>query len=292
MRLALAYVHMEQFYVGGLLKRAARRLGLDVVSAGPAAGSWIESAPPEAEWRPDIEMSAPGPLPVETDALVNVDQGDGFYCTAPRGIPVAHVFTEGNEGEYARATSSEARAVWALQPFKDVARPTDVRWLEWGYDPGHTPVTPAAATRPVDFVLRGSTGYGHRQELARAFRGTVDPLADVGPPVARAEWGSRMRRACMTLQDHRVPAVPGRIADAVVSGCLVLSVPNAVMPVYLPRGYVEIAERDPETVAAAIRAWSPIERRGDVVAHAQRLVAGHTWDNQLLRVLGSIGVVA
>lgn len=292
MRIALAYVHMHQSYVGGLLRRAARRLGLDVVTIGPAEGSWIGGAPVEDGWEPDVEVPsrAPCPLTVEVDALINVNQGDGFYAVPLTNVPVAHVFTEGNEGEYAQSLPARARAVWSLQPWKVIVRPPDVRWLEWGYDPEHTPLTPARADRPIDLHLRGSA-YTHRLDWrARWHRENPDLNMVLDGPVARGLWGAELLRSKMVLQDHRVPAIPGRITDAVMAGALVLSLPNPIMDIFLPRAYVPVATAD--EVPDAVRAHQAIDSRAGIIERAQQLVAHLTWDNQLLRVLASIGVRA
>ena len=299
MKLALAYVHQHQSYLGGLLRRAAKRLGIEVVTIGPKNGSWIGNAPIEDGWEPDIECGHVG-LPVESlghfDVLINVDQGDGFYLTSTR-VPIAHCFTEGNSGEYERGVKSGAAAMWSCMPLKDAGkRIPGLLYLQWGYDSQLTWLTDCSyshSSRAIDFTLHGS--WSERRQAyvdAIASRGL---RVDAGPPLSRAEWGQTLRDAKITLCDGDESYLTGRIVDAMASGCLVLAKPSPVMDMIAPRGYVAITPLPdgrivPENVADVVMEYLPWRKRLPITEQAQQCVAHLSYDNQLLRILGSVGV--
>jgi len=293
--IGISYVHRDQFYLGGLLKRAGQRLGVSMFSIGPKEGSWIEAAPTEPDNAPDllVEDRKPFTLPSEVDekidALINVCQGDNFYCISKK--PTVHVFTEGNPGEYDDARACNAKAVWSCMPRKETGLLQSGLWyLQWGYDPEYTPMTPPGTERPVDFGFYGSTGYEHRKKMFPDWARENDLVVHTGPPMSRSAWGANLRMTKTTFHDHWVNVLSGRIVDAVASGVLMMSIPQPVMDVLLPRGYVRL--KTFHEVPGVVRAFKAIENRGPIVEQAQRAIAGLSWDDQFVRILGSIGVQA
>ena len=303
MRIALAYVHMHQSYLGGLFKRAAKRLGIEVVSLGPRATSWVYNAPVEEGWEPDRTVDEPGAcLSVwapggHFDALINVDQGDGFYLTEFARTPTAHVFTEGNPGEYDRARRSGASAVWSCMPLKDEGRlQAGLHHLDWGYDVEHTRVETNLFDehRPFDVSFRGSSN-AHRDQIVSVLK-RAGLTVDAGPPLSRTQWGVSLEYSKFSLCDHDQNFLTGRIVDSMAAGAVVLALAQPCMDLLAPRGYVPVARGadgrpDPQDVADVARAWllAP-QRRYAVAQRARDAVRGLSWDDQLLRILGSVGV--
>lgn len=298
MRLVLAYTHLYPSYLGGLLRRAARRLGINVTTVGPRGGQWIHGTPEEPGWEPDIQVLAQQRLEdiieVTPDTiLINVDQGDGFYLVAPPGVPCAWVCTEGNPGEYERASLCNAQAVWSCMPRKPAGRMAPgLLHLGFGWDNEHTSLTSIDAHRPIDFTLHGSWSE-KRQSFVDAL--TTDLSRECGAPLSREVWGKTLQRSKVTICDHEPGYTSGRIVDAMISGCLVLALPSAEMDMLAPRGYVQLSGKlnvdiDPKEVVELVREYRDFEKRKPILERAQRSVMHLSYDDQLLRILGSIGV--
>ena len=296
MRLILAYKHCYPSYLGGLLRRAAKRLRLPVVTIGPVQGQWIHDTPEEEGWRPDVEVpDQPGQY-FETrsgDVIINVDQGDGFYALPTNKVPVAWCFTEGNPSEYDKAIG-RADVIWSCMPRKPAGMQLPgLHHLSWSYDSEFTPLYPIQHEhRVVDVSLRGSWG-SHRQRFVDAF--TSDISYDCGAPLSRAAWGKSLQNACITIADHEPGYLSGRIIDAMASGCLVFALRSDEMDILSPKGYVVLSGKknsdiDPQEIVAKIHEYRDIEKRGPIAERAQRHVAGLDYESQLLRILGSVGI--
>lgn len=304
MKLVLTYSHYDQLYVGGLLKRAAKRLGIDVISVGPKIGSWTP-APKEEDSDPDVETGS-GSVDLSTygvlrngDALVTVDQSTGFLPHSTT-MPHAVVQTESNDGELERARGiADPDALWSLMPMKPTARYTPgLLHLEWGYDQIHTPLTdPMLLPRGVDFSLRG-TPNDYRIKLQKAFDEKLPHVkATFGTCTTRQVWGDELCCSKITLCDHDEDFLSGRVVDAMAAGCLVLAKPSPSMDMLAPGGYVPIrkgaTDKWPDiglVVGQVCYYLTETAERAKIVRRAQEFVARLTWDNQLLRILGSIGV--
>lgn len=302
LHVVLAYVAMSQNYLGGIFRQAAQRLGIRTTAVGPAHGRWLHDAPEEPGWEPDVVTgyAAPHVMSPEfwggVDALINVDQGDGFYIQPPGNVPTAHCFTESNPTEHRRAV--DANAIWSGMPHKPEGKATPgLLHLDWGYNPVHTPIDAPLSdlARPVDFTLHGSWSE-HRNSVLDAVQ-AAGLSVSYGPPRSREAWGKTLCEAKMTLVDHNGPFLSGRVVDAMAAGCVVLSPALAPMDILSPRGYVPVPLResdgrvDPEAVARIAGEWVALPSyRHRMAERARTTVAGLTWENQLLRVLGSIGV--
>ena len=105
-----------------------------------------------------------------------------------------------------------------------------------------------------------------------------------------------MCEAKITVCDHNDAYLTGRVVDAMAAGCLVLAYAQPVMDMLAPMGYVPIGLQadgriDPKGLAdTAVALIGSQSRRVAIVQRARRAVTGLSWEDQLLRVLGSIGV--
>lgn len=312
MRLLLVYQHYHQYYVGALLKRAAKALGIDVTSAGPCGGPWLAAAPDEENWKPDIVVSG-GAVDVADvervrgqhfDAIVCIHQGDGMFVRGvDRNTPLAYVFTEGNEGEY--EVASRADAVWSLMPRKPAGRkvPGLLR-LEWGYDSEMVRRARTGSTpQKIDVSFRGSPS-AQRDAIAAAVVAAGYTI-DYGPPVSRLDWYRSLWRADYAICDHDTAFVSGRVVDAMALGSVVIAKPSPEMDVLAPRAYIpvygcaHVQGLRPEMAVVAIddmeghRMAPPCggdDPLVDLIERASLIALPLSWDSQLLRILGSIGV--
>ena len=295
MRLILVYSHRPQSYIGGLLKRAAVRLGLDVVSAGPIDPHGLMGAPVEDDCAPDVRLyGGPAVRPPDTlarpgDVLINVDQGDDFYCVYPIGVRSVYLMSESNEHDVARARASNASVFWSCMPEKIHARLLPgLLALPFGWDDEDNALADIEAPRAHEFVLYGT--MDKRENLVRTIRAQGADLAlDIGRAgLSRAAWGRALRNATMTYNDHPVASLTPRLTEAMAAGCLLLSPPFLPLDLLAPRGYVVV--EDVADVAATIRRYRDPSLRLPIIRRAQAAVASFSWNNNLLRILASVGV--